>query len=118
MSQEPEAHRDIPAVVGELLRGANRIGLLGAPEKQRLLELAAKTVEEGRRRVALSGPQQGWHPEEPTFRWRTMSIMIRDQDDDRVQAALLEAAEIIRALKIILDAKDEVLAENKPERGG
>jgi hypothetical protein len=115
VSDDPDHRPDLPSVLNELVRAANRVPLLGDPEKQRLLDLAAYTLKEGRRRVAFSEPENDWDLDEPTFRWRVMSIAVHEHSDDEVQAALLEAAELIRELKIILDAKAEVLGENERE---
>lgn len=91
--------------VMELVRAANEIERLGDFEKRRLLDRSYRTIEEGRREISS---RRGMDYDE-ALDFLTMSRSLDQFSDDEVREALLSAADMLRNLKIILDAKDEVL---------
>lgn len=89
----------------ELLRAANEIGKLDSYQRRRLLDRAVSTVREGRDQVGISPSNTAV---DAVIDLQTMAASIDRQSDEDVKAALLDAADMIRTLKIVLDAKAEV----------
>jgi len=92
--------------IAELLRAANEVGKLTAFEKSRLLARSVQTIYELRGQVNLTGREAG---NDVATEIDLVAKQIQTMPDKVVVVALLEAAEVIRALKIVLDAKEEVL---------
>jgi hypothetical protein len=97
----------IPAFISELIRDANQIDKLGDYEKRRMLERAVVTIRDIRETIGI--------PPSSTVRdvvmdLRTTAALIEHGHvrDGQVQRAFLEAAQVLRTLKILLDARDEV----------
>ena len=92
--------------VAELLRAANRVDRLGDLEKRRLLERAVTTIRDMRDEVGI---RQSRTTADAVIDLQTTAAAIYrgSRSNDEVKAALLHAAEMIRALKIILDAKND-----------
>jgi hypothetical protein len=88
----------------ELVRAANEIGKLTPFEKRRLLELAVKTIREGRDQV---GAAPGRTEPDRVIDLETVAASIASAPDVLVGHAMLEAADMIRTLKKS-DAKEEV----------
>jgi len=91
--------------VAELVRAANMVEKIGDDERGRLLDRAWRTILDGRQRVGMTPSRTR---ADKAIDILSMSKSIGLYLDDQMKAALLEAASMIRDLKIILDAKDEV----------
>lgn len=92
--------------IAELIRAANEVGKLGVIKKRRLLTRAVATIRSGREQIGI--PASGAEAD-PVIDLLAIAMQVGHRTDDEVKAALLEAADMIRTLKILLDAKDEVL---------
>lgn len=99
-----------PEFITELIRAANKIGELEKGEILRLLGRAYVTILEGREQagIPLSGGNR-----DAAIDAKTATGLVETLSDGEVRVLLLDAAEMIRTLKIVLDAKDEVLNEGK-----
>jgi hypothetical protein len=80
-------------------------GEIGDSEKCRLFDRTWRTIREGRE---ATGIQPSRTKTDRAMDFLTMSRSVELYSDDEIKGALLEAAEMIRVLKIMLDAKDEV----------
>lgn len=90
------------------MRDANQIDKLGAFEKRRMLERAVTIIREMRETIAIAPS--------PTERdvmidLQTAAALVERKkiSDDRVKAAMLEAATVLRTLKIVLDTRDDTI---------
>ena len=91
------------AFISELVRAANQGGHLTALEKRRLLERAVVTIREMRNQVGISPSRT---LADPVIDLQTTAAGIEKRSDDQVKAALLDAADMIWTLRIILDGKE------------
>lgn len=91
------------AFISELVRAANQVEHLTAHEKRRLLERAVVTIREMRDQVGI---QQSRTEVDPVIDLQTMAAGIEQRSGEQVKAALLDAADMIRILRIILDGKE------------
>lgn len=91
--------------VVELVRAANEIDRLGDFERRRLLDRAYRTIQDARNEV---GMEQDGTDYDAAIDFLTMSRAPEKFSIEEFKEAFLEAADMIRTLKIILDAKDEV----------
>lgn len=98
----------IPSFIAELIRDANQIDKLGEFEKQRMLERAVTTIRDMRDEVGV--------PPSTTVRdavidiQTTAALIERGHvSNEHVKKAMLDAAGMLRTLKIILKAKDKVM---------
>ena len=99
---------NISAFISELIRDANQIDRLGDFEERRMLERAVTTILQIREIIGI--------PSDPDVRDVVVDMQITAAmiesgraDDERVKAALLKAATVLRTLKIILDARDKAI---------
>ena len=98
--------------ITELYRTANEVGKLTAFEKRRLIERAARTVKQMRVQIALSSlPRRDG--QDVLVDIATVGAEIASAPNQIVSHPLLEAADLIRTLKIVLDAKDAVIRDSK-----
>lgn len=99
--------------VAELVRAANEVHRLGDFEKRRLLERAVTTIRDMRDEVGIL---QSRTAADAVIDLQTTAAAIYHgkHSSGEVKAALLHAAEMIRALKIVLDAKGEGMREGTP----
>ncbi len=88
------------AFISELAWAANQVEHLTAFEKRRLLERAVVTIREMREQVGI--PASKTEPD-PVIDLQTTAAGIERLTGDDVRAALLDAANMIRTLRIILD---------------
>lgn len=86
--------------VAELFRAANEVSKLTDFEKRRLLERAVATIRDMRDQTGMAG---GSLDADPLIDFQTIAASIDRRSDEAVKAALLDAAGIIRTLKIVLD---------------
>ncbi|MDQ0322316.1 hypothetical protein QO002_004522 [Pararhizobium capsulatum DSM 1112] len=85
--------------IAELIRAANGVGKLGDSEKHRLLEHAVTMIQDMRRQNVIPIFETLTDPLIPL---RITAAIIHRRSNDEVKAALLEAADMIRTLKIEL----------------
>lgn len=97
----------IPGFISELIRDANEIGMLGDYEKRRVLDRAVTTIRDMRDMI---GARPSNTVRDVVIDLQTVSGRVEKghATDEQVKDAMLEAASVLRSLKIILDAKDEV----------
>lgn len=93
--------------IAELFRAAND-ERLKAVEKKRLLERAVVTIRDMREQVGIE-PSKSKADAVIDLQTVAGSIPLGKASSEEVKTALLDAAEMIRTLKIVLDAKGEVL---------
>ncbi|KQY26695.1 hypothetical protein [Rhizobium sp. Root482] len=96
----------VSSFISELIRAANEIGKLDNYQRRRMLGRAIATIRDAREQVGLPTSKSAT---DAVIDLVTMAGSIERRSDDEVKAAFLEAADMIRTLKIVLDAKDEVL---------
>ncbi|KSV76056.1 hypothetical protein N185_16540 [Sinorhizobium sp. GW3] len=89
--------------IAELARAANQVGNLTATEKRRLLERAVITIREMRDEVGIPPSRTAG---DAVIDLQTTAAAMERRSDDHVRAALLDAADMIRTLHIILDGKE------------
>lgn len=100
----------LPDFIAELVRAANEVPRLSETERGDLLDRAYRTIRDGRDQV---GMEQDSLDRDPAIDFLTMSRSIPMFSDEEIKSALLEAAGMVRALRIIIDAKiDSVLNGN------
>ncbi|MBD9388470.1 hypothetical protein IB237_14900 [Agrobacterium sp. AGB01] len=97
----------VSAFISELIRDANQIEKLGDFEKSRMLERAVTTIKDMREQLGLL---PGSTLRDPVIDLQIAAelIPLGHTDDGKVKRAMLEAAEILRTLKIVRDANDEL----------
>ncbi len=98
---------NVSAFISELIRGANQIESLRDFQKRRLLEMAVMIIQDMREAIAVpASPNAG---DVVIGLQAAAALTERGQiDNGKVKAALLKAASVLRALKIIIDTQDEV----------
>lgn len=99
---------NVSAFISELIRDANQIDRIGAFEKRRMLERAVTTILQFRETIGIPS---GTNVRDVVVDMQITAAMIESgrADDERVKAALLKAATVLRTLKIILDARDKTI---------
>lgn len=97
----------VSAFIAELIKDANQIDKLGDFEKRRMLERSVTTIRDMREEIGV--------PPSRTVRdavidiQTTAALIERGHvSNDHVKATMLDAAEMLRTLKIVLEANDEV----------
>lgn len=98
----------LPQIVSELVRAANEYDRLGDFEKRRLLDRAYRTVQEARGEIGVA-PELA--DTDAAIDFLTISRAPDRFTDEDIREAILDAADMIKNLKIILDAKKEVEEE-------
>ncbi|MBY5765356.1 hypothetical protein V7798_29235 [Rhizobium laguerreae] len=98
--------------VTELYRAANEVGKLTAFEKRRLIERAVTTVKPMRVQIAFSSPPRR-DGQDILVDIATVGGEIVSAPNQIVSHALLEAADLIRTLKIVLDGKCAVTQDGE-----
>lgn len=88
------------AFISELVWAANQVEHLTNFEKRRLLERAVVTICEMREQVGIPPSNTG---PDPVIDLQTTATGIERHTGDDVRSALLNAANIIRTLRIMLD---------------
>jgi len=93
-------------VISELIRAANEVGKLSPDERRNLIVRAVRTVREMRTDTGfLSSPGR----KDELHYIEIDALMYRSGRDESIKGVLLGLAGMIRTLKIVLDAKDEVM---------
>jgi len=88
--------------IAELIRAANKVGKLRDFEKQRLIELGVRTVREMR---SDTGIRPSRTTGDALVAIEIANIRAEIRSDEGAKAAPLDLADMIRTLKIVLDAK-------------
>jgi len=91
------------AFISELVWAANQVDHLTNFEKRRLLERAVVTIREMREQVGI--PESKTEPDQ-VIDLQTTAAGIESRTGDQVREALLDAANMIRTLRIILVGKE------------
>lgn len=91
------------AFISELVWAANQADHLTSFEKRRLLERAVVTIREMREQVGISTSTEP----DPVIDLQTTAVRIEMHDGDDVRSAFLNAAGMMRALRIVLDGSTE-----------
>jgi hypothetical protein len=91
----------------ELVRAANGPSTLGIDERRRLIDRAARLVREMRIETGVRPGRRGQDPLRDIEIAALMSEAAGNNDD--LKGVLLDLADMIRTLKIVLDAKSEAL---------
>ncbi len=95
--------------IAELIRAANGLITLGIDERRRLIDRGVRMVREMR---VESGVRPGRRGQDPLRDIEIAALMAEAAgNNDDLKGVLLDLAEMIRTLKIVLDAKGEVLKD-------
>ncbi|WP_029620588.1 hypothetical protein [Pseudorhizobium marinum] len=93
-----------PDFIAELVRAANEVEKLSVYEKVRLLDRAITTIRDMREQVGI--PPSGTATDAVVGLQTTRVAFARGKrTGDHVKAALLDAADMIRTLHIVLDTE-------------
>ena len=90
--------------IAELIRAANQVEKLSVFEKRRLLERSVRTIREMRLQTGIASRRPGADPV-VDLQTAAVALTLGKRTNDEVRDALLDAANMIRTLKIMLDAK-------------
>lgn len=96
----------ISAFISELIRDANQIEKLGDYEKRRMLERAVTTIRDIRETIGIPASSK---VRDVVIDLQTTANLIEHGHvrDEHVMRSFLVAADVLRTLKILLDAADE-----------
>lgn len=99
--------------IAELVRAANEVHKLQAREKRRLLERAIITIRDMREEIGI--PSSGTAADAVVDIQQTEVLLIRGlATNERVKASLLDAADMIRTLHIVLDTETRIVTHQAP----
>jgi len=93
-------------VISELIRAANDVGKLSPDKRRNLIVRAVRTVREMRTDTGF--PSSPGRKDELHY-IEIGALMYPSGPDESIKGVLLDLAGMIRTLKIVLDAKAEVL---------
>jgi hypothetical protein len=95
--------------ISELIRAANEAEKLTKPERARLLERAAATLRDYRYQINYSeAPANDGGPNDAPHRWSEMARLIYLFSPGEVAQELLDAADLIKTARMLMDVKLEV----------
>lgn len=98
----------VPTFISELIRAANEVERLSTFERRRLMDRAAATIRDYREQIAFSGaPANDTGPEDIAS--DLASTDPETASATEVSAKLLKAADVIKTLRVLLEAKEAVL---------
>lgn len=89
--------------IAELIRAANEADILSTYEISRLLDRSIDTIRDMREQTGGAG---GHTPKDVLIDLRAASERVRDLSAEEIRDSLVDAANVIRTLKIALDAKE------------
>jgi len=97
----------VPSFIAELIKDANQIDKLGDFEKRRMLERTVTTIRDMREQIGVVPSKT---VRDALIDIQTTAALIERGrvSNEHVKKTMLEAAEMLRTLKIVLEAKDEV----------
>lgn len=90
----------------ELIRAATEISNVRSAERARLVKEAADAIIYWHTQIAYAGKPKGLSPKVSTFTLRLMSLSITRHKDSAVAEAMLDAAKLIRDLRLMLGSRD------------
>lgn len=91
--------------ISELIRAANEPERLSPYEVSRLLDRSIDTIRDMREQTGIAGSHGA---KDVLIDLRGASERARDLSAADIRDALVDAADVIRTLKIVLDGKDEL----------
>lgn len=91
--------------ISELVRAANEIAKVSAVQRVKLMSRGSRMIREMRMQTGVR-PGRG---KDALHDLGVAALKSETGSDDDAKSVLLEMADMIRTLKIVLDAKDEVL---------
>lgn len=91
------------AFISELVWAANQSQHLTTYEKRRLLERAVATIRDMREQAGIPSSNT---KADAVIDLQTTAAAIDNRTDEQIRAALLDAADMIRTLRTILDGKE------------
>jgi hypothetical protein len=94
----------VSAVIAELIKDANQIEKLGDFEKRRMLERAVTTIRDMWEEIGVP-PTKTMRDEVIDLKTTAALIERGNVSNEHVKNTMLEAAEMLRTLKIVLDGK-------------
>jgi hypothetical protein len=100
------------AFVSELIWAANQAPNLTAFEKRRLLERAVITIRDMREQAGIPSSNT---EADAVIDLQMTAAAIDNRTDTQIRAALLDAADMIRTLRILLDTGTEVMIRRGEE---
>jgi hypothetical protein len=99
---------DLSTLASQLIRVANTFASPADFPVRRLLDRAYRAIEAGRKEVGMAPSMADY---DVAIDFLTMSRSPEKFAPDEIKETLLDAADLIRTLKIILDAKNEIESE-------
>jgi hypothetical protein len=97
--------RSVPSFVSELVRAANEVDRLSARETEKLLHRSVATVRDLRGIVGI--PAEGTELD-AVIQLNHLASLADEATPEQVRDGLLEAADMIRTLWIVLDSGTEI----------
>ncbi|CAN7504638.1 hypothetical protein [Pararhizobium sp. LjRoot238] len=88
--------------IAELFRAANEVGKLTVDEKRRLMKRGMRTIRELRLETGIRPSRTG---RDALLAIQIDALQTEARSDDEIRAVLLDLADMIRTLKIVLDVK-------------
>lgn len=99
--------------IAELVRAANEVQKLQGLETRRLLERSIVTIRDMREEIGI--PSSGTAMDAVVDIQRTEALLIQGRaTNERVKASLLDAADMIRTLHIVLDTETRIATHQAP----
>lgn len=96
--------------ISELIRAANEIEKLTPLERTRLFQRSATTLRDLRHEIGMSGmPANDGRNTDVAFRLSEYGRLSDTLTDEEVSRGLLEAVEVLKVCKVLLDEKEAVL---------
>jgi hypothetical protein len=103
--------RPVDHFIGELIRAANEVDWLTNPERAALLGRAAATIKAYRDEIDYSEtPANDTGPDDVVFELNEKARLIETLSSAEVSVTMLEAVEVIKAARALLEAKREIQA--------
>lgn len=100
----------VPAFISELIRAANETQRLSMFERGRLMERAAATIRDYREQIAYSdSPANDTGPGDIASDLASMGRTPEVFTAAEVSAKLLEAVEVIKTLRALMEEKEAIL---------
>jgi hypothetical protein len=97
--------------IAELVRAANEVDKLEHPEARGLLQRAVVTIRDMREHIGIPSSQAA---HDAVFDLQTIAASIERRDAREISKALLDAADMIRTLHIVLDMVTHISTKPSP----
>ncbi|HEV7433579.1 MAG TPA: hypothetical protein VGO22_01710 [Pseudorhizobium sp.] len=96
------------AFISELIKAANQVESLTKPERARLMERAARTIQEQRDQITfIEAPANDNGLDDPVLELREMARLIDIFSATTISSKMMQAVQIIIAGEALLQAKEE-----------